>query len=124
MPKPSVALCKAKPMIRTVASPISPARAETPIARPSAKLWTPIAVAMIRPSAERGPRAALASTVKRSLIGHGERVGCAARDWGRSGALGRMRRSRIPRPALPRAKPPTSSRASATAWPKLPVPSL
>jgi len=35
MPKPSVALCAAKPMIRIVARPISPARAETPMARPS-----------------------------------------------------------------------------------------
>ena len=49
IPKPSVALCSAKPTISTVARPISPARAETPIARPSAKLCRPIAAAMIIP---------------------------------------------------------------------------
>ena len=46
MPKPSVELWSANPMISTVARPISPACAETPMARPSAKLWSPIATAM------------------------------------------------------------------------------
>src|SRR5947209_391758 len=58
MPKPSVALWRAKPMIRTVARVTAPALAETPIASPSAKLWSPIAVAMTRPvwSARRRAR--------------------------------------------------------------------
>ncbi len=51
MPKPSVALCSPKPMISTVASPIAPALAETPIASPSAKLFKPIATAIVMPSA-------------------------------------------------------------------------
>src|SRR6478609_9120302 len=38
-----------KPMISTVARPISPVLAETPIARPSAKLCRPIATAMVMP---------------------------------------------------------------------------
>ncbi len=41
MPKPSVVLCSPKPMISTVASPMAPAFADTPIARPSAKLCKP-----------------------------------------------------------------------------------
>ena len=36
------------------------------------------------------------------------------------GAFGRIRRSTVARPALPMAKPPPSSSASAAAWPKLP----
>src|SRR3954453_4051866 len=45
IPKPSVALCNATPMISTVARPISPARAETPIARPAAKVCRLMAAA-------------------------------------------------------------------------------
>jgi hypothetical protein len=49
IPKPSVELCSANPMISWVASAISPACAETPMASPSAKLCTPIAAAITIP---------------------------------------------------------------------------
>jgi hypothetical protein len=49
IPKPSVALWSAKPTISTTASVISPVLAETPIASPSAKLCSPIAVAIVIP---------------------------------------------------------------------------
>jgi hypothetical protein len=53
MPKPQVALCRAKPMMSTVARLISPAFAETPMARPSAKLWIPIATRHAQAGGER-----------------------------------------------------------------------
>ncbi len=46
MPKPSVALCRPKPMTRARARLSSSAAADCPIARPSEKLWSPIPVAM------------------------------------------------------------------------------
>ena len=46
MPKPSVALCRPKPMIRTIARLISPVAPAWPIARPSEKLCSPIPVAI------------------------------------------------------------------------------
>ena len=53
MPKPSVALCKPKPMMRVTAKLISLAAAAWPIASPSPKLCTPIPTAIN--SASRSP---------------------------------------------------------------------
>ncbi len=63
MPKPSVALWRAKPTISVVASATSPAWAETPMARPSLKLCTPMAIAISIPmrSALGTGRASVAS---------------------------------------------------------------
>ena len=47
MPKPSVPLCKAKPMTNIRASPTLPAAAELPMASPSAKLCSPIPTAIM-----------------------------------------------------------------------------
>jgi hypothetical protein len=46
MPKPSVALCRPKPMTSIVANATSPRAADCPIARPSAKLCAPIPTAI------------------------------------------------------------------------------
>ena len=46
MPKPSVALCSAKPMTSTVARATSPLAADWPMARPSAKLCRPMPTAI------------------------------------------------------------------------------
>ena len=80
-------------MISTVARLIAPARADTPIARPSAKLCTPIAAAIVRPDPERSPAGGV--DLER------ERVGLGAADRGRLGAtgdrgLGRRRRAHPP----------------------------
>ena len=109
MPKPSVALCSAKPMIRTVARPISPVLAETPIARPSAKLCRPIAAAIVMPvRSARGAGRALAAEGLRLLDGH--RVGRATGD--RRAAVDAAHPALDHRqPALPAAKPPPSSSA-------------
>jgi hypothetical protein len=53
-------------MISTVARLIAPARAETPIASPSAKLCSPIAAAIVRPVRSVGLER------YRSLLGHGQ----------------------------------------------------
>src|SRR6202042_2823937 len=47
-PNPSVPLCSANPMTRTVARPISPAAALPPMASPSPKLCRPMPIAMSR----------------------------------------------------------------------------
>ena len=46
MPKPSVPLWSAKPMISTSARLVSPRAADCPMARPSAKLCRPMPVAI------------------------------------------------------------------------------
>ena len=46
MPKPSVALCRPKPITSITARAISPAAADCPIARPSAKLCRPMPTAI------------------------------------------------------------------------------
>ena len=46
MPKPSVALCSAKPTISVTARLAAPVAAAWPIARPSPKLWTPMPTAI------------------------------------------------------------------------------
>ena len=48
MPNPSVALCRAKPMTRIVASPMAPVAALPPMARPSPKLCSPMPAAISR----------------------------------------------------------------------------
>src|SRR5690242_11836480 len=48
MPNPSVPLCSANPMTRTVARPISPAAALPPMASPSPKLCRPMPIAISR----------------------------------------------------------------------------
>src|SRR5919197_385685 len=73
MPKPSVALWSAKPTISTVANPISPARADTPIARPSAKLWRPIAAAIVMPVRSAAALAADASAATRETAAEQQR---------------------------------------------------
>ena len=50
IPNPSVALCKANPTTSRTARGSSPAAAELPMARPSAKLWSPMPMAIIRAS--------------------------------------------------------------------------
>ncbi len=118
IPKPSVALWIAKPMIRTVASPISPLLAETPIARPSAKLWSPIAAAIVIPT-----RIAWALAVSEPLI----EVACSAviasvapPAIGGGFSLGRIQRSTSARPAQPAVKPTPSSSERPITSPQLP----
>ena len=69
----------AKPMISAVARPISPARAETPIASPSAKLCRPIATAISMPSVSDARSASRASSWRRDRPAHADRVDAAAR---------------------------------------------
>ena len=69
MPKPSVALCRPNPMIRTSASAISPAAADWPIARPSPKLCRPIPVAIS--SASRRPGVSARPGAGRELVDGG-----------------------------------------------------
>ena len=123
IPKPSVALCSAKPMISTVARPISPVLAETPIASPSAKLWIPIAAAIVMPKPQRAPAA---DDPPRPRQGPAPaRPSSRRRDppaiGGRS-VERRMRRSRIARPAQPTAKPPASISGKPIALPSEPSP--
>ena len=56
MPKPSVALCRPKPMIRVTARLIWLAAAAWPMARPSPKLCTPIPIAIRSASCFPGVR--------------------------------------------------------------------
>ena len=58
MPKPSVALCNAKPMTSSVASAISPCAADWPMARPSAKLCRPMPTAINKASRRAGDQEA------------------------------------------------------------------
>ncbi len=58
MPNPSVALCRAKPMISTVARAISLRAAACPMARPSAKLCNPIPTAINNASCLAGDQEA------------------------------------------------------------------
>src|SRR6266540_4101421 len=65
MPKPSVALCRPKPMMSSSARLIWPAAAELPMASPSAKLWSPMPSAISRaswPAPLRQPGAAVAAS--------------------------------------------------------------
>ena len=54
MPKPSVALCSPKPMIRTSASVTWSCAADCPIASPSEKLCSPMPVAISSASQDAG----------------------------------------------------------------------
>ena len=68
MPKPSVALCRAKPMTSTVAKAISLLAAACPIANPSAKLCSPIPMAISKESCLAGDqRASPRAPVVRSV---------------------------------------------------------
>jgi hypothetical protein len=110
IPKPSVALWTAKPTIKTVARPISPVLAETPIARPSAKLWRPIAAAIVIPV-----RSAFALALRSSRVSiEACSTVIASVDPPAIGGIGRFGAIRVSisaRPALPAAKP-TASRAA------------
>ena len=98
-------------MISTVASEIAPARAETPIARPSAKLWTPIAAAIVSPV--RSARRREASSASASASDTLSAAASAPPAIGGVRALsGRIARSIIASPALPAAKPTASSATS------------
>ncbi len=98
-------------MMSTVASEIAPARAETPIARPSAKLWTPIAAAIVSPV--RSARRREASSANASASDTLSAAASAPPAIGGVRALsGRILRSIIASPALPAAKPTPSSTTS------------
>ncbi len=104
-------------MIRTVARLIAPARAETPIASPSAKLWTPIAAAIVSPVRSAARRAASRSRAALS----GRMVAAATAPpppaiGGRRAPSGRIRRWSIARPALPAPKPTPSNITSQTTY--------
>ncbi len=66
MPKPSVALCRPKPMISSRARLISPFAADWPMARPSEKLCRPMPTAMssasLRPGLVNQPDAGASSS--------------------------------------------------------------
>ena len=59
MPKPSVALCRPKPMTSSRARAISPLAADAPIARPSAKLCRPMPTAISSESRRAGDQVAI-----------------------------------------------------------------
>ena len=122
MPKPSVALCRLKPMISTVARPTAPAFADTPIARPSAKLCRPIAVAITIPVCSARRRAASAPSCARASCSESSTAAASPPATGAGPArLERSRRSIAEMPAVPTMKPPASSANSPSTWAKLPV---
>ena len=107
MPKPSVALWSAKPTIRVAASETSPEREATPIARPSAKLWSPIAMAIIIPSDNAARRACSASPSPSNV---GSAIASALPpDTGGSGRRRCMTASTRVNESIATAKPPSSS---------------
>ena len=115
MPKPSVELCSAKPMMSTVARPISPAWAETPMARPSAKLCSPMATAMtiavrsaLRSSASKARRCSASSAGLMAI------VDSAPASGGGSLADAPSRRWTVAIPPTPTRKPALSSAKSPT----------
>ena len=108
MPKPSVALCSAKPMIRTSASETSSGAAAWPIARPSPKLCRPMPVAIRSASRRAGVRRSIqrarAELVDRGRARPDERRGApAASSSGRS-RRGSSARRRSRRRAAARAR--------------------
>ena len=107
MPKPSVALCSAKPTISVPASAVSPARAETPMARPSEKLWMPIAVAMSMPSVSAAWRACSATAPLSNPASSG--TATLPPDSGGSGRRDITARSSTAIAKMPSAKPPSIS---------------
>ena len=81
MPKPSVALCRPKPMISVTARLISLAAAAWPIASPSPKLWTPMPIAISSASCSAGREPvepAAAARTRRARRRRGRRA-CVAR---------------------------------------------
>ena len=100
-------------MIRTVARLIAPARADTPIASPSAKLCTPIAAAIVRPVRSARRRAASSSS---AIASASETLRAVASAPPAIGGVrrpsGRIWRSIIASPALPAANPAPSSTTS------------
>ena len=112
MPNPSVALCSAKPMIKTVARLMAPDRAETPIARPSAKLWSPIAAAIVSPvHSARRLAASISSESALASEGSIATASAAPTIGGVRRPDGRISRSAMASPAVP-AENPTASRTT------------
>ena len=117
IPKPSVALCRPKPMISTVARPIAPDFAETPIASPSAKLCRPIANAIVIPLRSATRRAS------NSYFANSSAVSIAAASPPATGGrtVRRRRYCSIPEmPAVPAVKPTARSANSPTTCARLP----
>ena len=108
----------------TVARPISPVLADTPIARPSAKLCRPIAAAIVMPTRSACDWAAFASSASLSAASTVSESVAPPAIGGTAAFPGRIQRSSIASPALPAAKPPPSRAARPTVSARLLSPFL